>query len=616
MKRFIISTVLILSLPLLLFAADKKVFKENRLEMPPASSGFTGLSSSTFDFQNSTVYVANSTQGINPVSRFDLDDAISDIAELTLYGNTTAHPVITSNSTLSAVAPPTWYVNSTLSDGLNTIGTFWYESLTDYVRSGVYHGHFYCQKLSGTKTAKGSIELVWTNDNGTTVNSLGTSAETDAMITAVTPYSLAVSNTVDIVGNSSEIYLGVKYYLNQTGTGTNCQIQTLGGSPYATHLDTPGVGTVSGYVTPTYASNFTLLYDDPGDIFTINQTSTTGVGNVPLVFIRDYRTGGTNNDDHEASLYVLTSGTYGIYTNGYIRSESGAVEAAKLTVTADNNYVQLGAGTDMLFLWDTNSGGDDMGVWFSRRQAATDTAAIWLASDFSNANPNGDTAYDDYLSPSFVFTNTNGADAKDYAAVVMGGRTTADVTAVHYFDIFATTGASDGAADGTSTELAPAFRIGDSGASTFTNGLGPGDVLFEDDVEIDGHLYLDGGLSGQATQLHFDIDGGGSAITTGAKAWVRIPYNITAQGWDITADQAGDIVVDVWMDTYGNFPPTVADTIAGSEKPTLSSAQTNQDTSLGTWTTALVEGQYIRINVDSATTVTKVAVDIYGVRAP
>lgn len=102
------------------------------------------------------------------------------------------------------------------------------------------------------------------------------------------------------------------------------------------------------------------------------------------------------------------------------------------------------------------------------------------------------------------------------------------------------------------------------------------------------------------------IDGGGSAITTGVKGYITIPYNCTITGWDIFSDVSGSIVVDVWKDTYANFPPTVADTIAGSEKPTLSSAVKNQDNNLTTWTTSVSSGDIIGFNVDSASTLTRV----------
>lgn len=110
------------------------------------------------------------------------------------------------------------------------------------------------------------------------------------------------------------------------------------------------------------------------------------------------------------------------------------------------------------------------------------------------------------------------------------------------------------------------------------------------------------------------IDGGGAAITTGVKGYVSVPYACTITGWDIFADQVGSIVVDVWKDTYVNYPPTVADTIAGTEKPTLTAAQKNQDTSLSTWTTAVSAGDVIGFSVDSAATVQRVTVIIRASR--
>ena len=106
--------------------------------------------------------------------------------------------------------------------------------------------------------------------------------------------------------------------------------------------------------------------------------------------------------------------------------------------------------------------------------------------------------------------------------------------------------------------------------------------------------------------IPFSIDGSGVAITTGVKGYIVIPFDCTITGWDLVADQSGSIVIDVWKDTYANFPPTVADTIAGSEKPTLSSVQKNQDLTLSSWTTAITAGDVLGFNVDSAATVTRV----------
>jgi hypothetical protein len=128
---------------------------------------------------------------------------------------------------------------------------------------------------------------------------------------------------------------------------------------------------------------------------------------------------------------------------------------------------------------------------------------------------------------------------------------------------------------------------------------------FADDV-ADSTLFLDDAYD----NLQIVIDGGGSTITTGVKADLVVPYNCTVLGWDILANASGSIVVDVWKDTYANFPPTVADTITGTEKPTLSSAQKNQDDALTSWTTTLTRNDILRFNVDSATTVTRVTLSI------
>ncbi len=108
------------------------------------------------------------------------------------------------------------------------------------------------------------------------------------------------------------------------------------------------------------------------------------------------------------------------------------------------------------------------------------------------------------------------------------------------------------------------------------------------------------------------IDGGGNPISTGIAGDVIIPFAMTITSWTLVADQVGSIVIDVWKDTYANFPPTVGDSIAGSEKPTLSSVIKNQDLTLTTWTTAVAAGDIIRFNVDSASTVTRITLSIAG----
>ncbi|GAI37997.1 unnamed protein product [marine sediment metagenome] len=76
------------------------------------------------------------------------------------------------------------------------------------------------------------------------------------------------------------------------------------------------------------------------------------------------------------------------------------------------------------------------------------------------------------------------------------------------------------------------------------------------------------------------------------------------------ADQTGSIVVDIWKDTYANFPPTDADSITASAPPTISTAQKSQDSTLAGWTTSIAAGDILAFNVDSCTTITRVTISL------
>ena len=112
----------------------------------------------------------------------------------------------------------------------------------------------------------------------------------------------------------------------------------------------------------------------------------------------------------------------------------------------------------------------------------------------------------------------------------------------------------------------------------------------------------------RTTGIVFIIDGGGAAITTGSKGYVEIPFACTITAARLQADQSGSIVVDIKKATYSGLPTTTS--IAASAKPTLSTAQKNQDTTLTGWTTSITAGDWLEYVVDSATTVTRVTVSL------
>src|SRR5262249_29700024 len=67
--------------------------------------------------------------------------------------------------------------------------------------------------------------------------------------------------------------------------------------------------------------------------------------------------------------------------------------------------------------------------------------------------------------------------------------------------------------------------------------------------------------------IEFVIDGAGSAITTGVKGDLEIPFACTIQSATLLADQTGSIVVDIWKAAFASFPPTAGNSITDSHTP-------------------------------------------------
>jgi TM2 domain-containing membrane protein YozV len=159
-------------------------------------------------------------------------------------------------------------------------------------------------------------------------------------------------------------------------------------------------------------------------------------------------------------------------------------------------------------------------------------------------------------------------------------------------------------------------------------------------VDIAGTLNLQGGLSGTGvadlaaiealstvgaarrtaadtwslddgtTYFQFTIDGLGSVLSTGILGDIRFPVACTITGASALADQSGSAVVDCWVDTYANYPPTDADTITAAAPITISTATKSNDDTLTGWTTSVAAGSIMRINLDSVTSITRLSIFI------
>ena len=111
--------------------------------------------------------------------------------------------------------------------------------------------------------------------------------------------------------------------------------------------------------------------------------------------------------------------------------------------------------------------------------------------------------------------------------------------------------------------------------------------------------------------IQFVIDGGGSAITTGQKGHLEVPLVGNIVRATALADQSGSIVVDIWKDTYANFPPDNTDSITASAPVTISAATKSQDSTLTGWTKTMTAGDVLAFNVDSCATITRCTISLW-----
>jgi len=120
---------------------------------------------------------------------------------------------------------------------------------------------------------------------------------------------------------------------------------------------------------------------------------------------------------------------------------------------------------------------------------------------------------------------------------------------------------------------------------------------------------------GDQRGIEFIIDGGGSAITTGVKGYLQMPFNgvlSPSASAHVLADRSGSITVDIWKCTLAQFDagsthPVVGDSITAGAPITMTTA-TKASQSMATWIQAFAATDVIAYNVSSVATVQRVTV--------
>lgn len=106
------------------------------------------------------------------------------------------------------------------------------------------------------------------------------------------------------------------------------------------------------------------------------------------------------------------------------------------------------------------------------------------------------------------------------------------------------------------------------------------------------------------------IGDGTNVPAANTQCWLTVPFAGTITKATLLADASGSAVVNVWKDTYANYPPTVADKITASAPPTLSAAAKSQDSTLTGWTTSVAAGDTLLFNLDSVTTCKRLVLNL------
>ncbi len=146
---------------------------------------------------------------------------------------------------------------------------------------------------------------------------------------------------------------------------------------------------------------------------------------------------------------------------------------------------------------------------------------------------------------------------------------------------------------------------------------GAGDIVAGSVYRATPLLALNGGVGGFVVDsigvnnnqlaIEFVIDGGGSAITTGNKGQIYIPFACFINAWQIIADQSGSIAVDILR---ANLAVPITSIVGAGNKPALTAQQIAVATPSGWTSVAFAVDDFIAFSVASVATVTRVTVSL------
>jgi hypothetical protein len=129
-------------------------------------------------------------------------------------------------------------------------------------------------------------------------------------------------------------------------------------------------------------------------------------------------------------------------------------------------------------------------------------------------------------------------------------------------------------------------------------------------IDDDGDVNL---LTQDRFAFNVIIGDGVSSLTTGFAGQIEAPFDFTIDRVALYGNTSGSAVVDIWKDTYANYPPTDADSITSTTPPTITNGtQKSENTALTNWTKSVTAGDILIFNLDSILTIKQLTLVIRG----
>lgn len=458
------------------------------------------------------------------------------------------------------------------------------------------------------KTDSGGIVSVATPDSDYTANSFKTisvSGQSDVVAdSAADTLTLAAGTNVTLTTDASTDTVTISVAATPTATAT--------ATPTATATSTP-TPTPTATATPTPTPTGTgLALEDSNGVFQSLVTTSAGVASAitdetgtagSLVFSTSPALSGTPSSTNLAITGTAGAGyltmvaqasnpsapaagtllLHSATTQGFTRMEQDNEATTNLVYGRDNVFIAKNttAGTitkGQVVYNTTTSTGAVPNIALAKADSVTTLPALGVALDDIAAN-----AFGQIMVMGVVDSfNTNSFSTGDelYVSPTTAGAIQASIpTGVGQFS----------------------QRVG----SVLNKGVGNGSMLIDIAPFVAPVQVL-------MKSVTFVVDGAGIVLTTGTKNPVKIPFGGTLAGWTIEAKPSGSVTLDIYRSADGAGLPVTSIVGGTGTKPSITTNTENSGTNFTNWTsTTLVAKDNLAINVDSATTVTYVALTLY-----